>query len=54
MSGPLSGRYLIRLVVNPVLYIGVNPAGNAPVPVVIEGSERIVSPLVFVQRQLRS
>ena len=54
MSGPPTGQYLIRLIVGGDLYAGVDPAGYAPVPVILDGIDRVVSPLVFVQRQLRS
>jgi hypothetical protein len=54
MSGPQDGKYLIQLAVDgPNLPIGVE-FGGAPVkPVITEGSDNVVSPLVFVG-QLRS
>ena len=54
MSGPDTGEYLIQLVADPRPPIGVDD-GSAPlVPVVTDGNNNIVSPLVFVQCQLRS
>jgi hypothetical protein len=51
MSGPPNGKYWIRLAVGSKPSIGVDD-GPAPVkPVITEGINNIVSPLIFVQRQ---
>jgi hypothetical protein len=51
MSGPPSGKYRIQLAAGSRPFIGAD-GGPAPVkPVILEGINSVVSPLVFVQRQ---
>jgi hypothetical protein len=54
MGGPEDGEYYIQLVAVPQPRIGIDGGGAPVVPVVTDGSNNIVSPLAFVQCQLRS
>ena len=57
MSGPASGKYYIQLASKERQpRIGVDSSGDLPVvaPVITDGRDNVVSPLVFVQHQLRS
>lgn len=53
MSGPKDGRYYILPAHGPKLLAGVDGHGGPTAPVVLFGKNNIVSPFVFVQRQLR-
>ena len=56
MGGPAPGKYYIQLATGRQPRIGADTSGNLPVvaPVITDGRDNVVSPLVFVQHQLRS
>ena len=51
MSGPEDGTYRIQLAVVPNPLIGVDDVPVIPKPVITEGANNVVSPLVFVLHQ---
>ena len=53
IGGLKDGKYYILPVHGPKLLAGVDGHGGPDVPVVLLGENNVVSPLVFVQRQLR-
>ena len=54
MGGPHNGKYYILPAVDPKIIVGVDGVGNPWVPVVTDGKNNVVSPLVFALPQLRS
>jgi hypothetical protein len=53
MGGPKDGKYIIKLVAGRQPIVGVDLVGPI-VPVITNGDDNVVSPSVFVQRQLCS
>jgi hypothetical protein len=54
MGGPNTGRYYILPAVDPKVIVGIDGFGNPWVPIITDGTNNVVSPLVFAPPQLRS
>ena len=54
MSDLKDGDYVLKVAVGSQPLAGIDIGGNLPLPVITNGSENVVSPLVFVQRVIRS
>ena len=54
IGGPKDGKYYILSAVAPKVIIGVDGVGNPWVPVIVDGKNNVVSPLVFALHPLRS
>jgi hypothetical protein len=53
MGGPKDGKYIIKPAAGRQSIVGVDLVGPI-VPVITDGDDNVVSPSVFVQRQLCS
>ena len=50
IGGPKEGKYYILPAVAPKVIVGVDGVGEPTVPVVVDGKNNVVSPLVFAPR----
>lgn len=53
MGGPNEGYYYISSAADPKLVVGVDGVGNPWVPVITDGKNKVVSPLVYALHQIR-